>query len=76
MGDTGLEFSRLSACSRKELQQSSGAGGAESGSLPPDSAQTDPDLRRLVDAWPTLPDAVKADILGMIEADTPDRGGR
>ncbi len=28
----------------------------------------DPDLRRLVQAWPTLPDPVRAGILAMIEA--------
>jgi hypothetical protein len=33
-----------------------------------DTCQTDPDLARIVDAWPSLPDAIKAGILAMIEA--------
>ncbi len=28
----------------------------------------DPDLRRLVEAWPTLPDPVRAGIVAMVEA--------
>ncbi len=31
-------------------------------------AAADDDLRRLVEAWPTLPDPVRAGILAMIEA--------
>ena len=31
-------------------------------------AAADPDLRRLVEAWPTLPDSVRAGIPAMIEA--------
>ena len=30
--------------------------------------ETDPDLAALVDAWPSLPDAVKAGILAMVKA--------
>ena len=38
------------------------------------SAHIDPDLQCLIDAWPTLPVAVKARILGIIEgADTMTR---
>ena len=37
---------------------------AKSGALSP----TDPDLQRLLDAWPTLPDAMRAGILAMIAA--------
>jgi hypothetical protein len=33
-----------------------------------DVCQTDPELARIVDAWPTLPDALKAGILAMVEA--------
>jgi hypothetical protein len=35
--------------------------------LATDSCQTDPDLARIVEAWPALPDAIKAGILAMIE---------
>jgi hypothetical protein len=30
--------------------------------------QIDPDLARLIDAWPTLPDALRSGILAMIDA--------
>ena len=42
-------------------------GGAKSGALSP----TDPDLQRLLDAWPTLPEAMRAGILAMIAASKP-----
>jgi hypothetical protein len=32
------------------------------------ACQTDPDLARIVDAWPSLSDAIKAGITAMIEA--------
>ena len=31
-------------------------------------ARLDPDLQRIVDAWPTLPDVLRAGILAMIDA--------
>jgi hypothetical protein len=43
-------------------------GGAKSGALSPDSSSMDPDLQRLIDAWPTLPDVICASILAMIAA--------
>jgi hypothetical protein len=43
-------------------------GGAESGAIPPDFEQMDPDLQTVIDAWPTLPSALKAGILAMIAA--------
>ena len=36
--------------------------------LPTDTCQTDPDLARIVDAWPTLPEAVRAGIVAMVKA--------
>jgi hypothetical protein len=35
-----------------------------------DACQTDPDLARIVDAWPTLPEAVRAGIVAMVKAAT------
>ncbi len=36
--------------------------------LPTDNSKTDPDLAAVVDAWPTLPEALKAGILAMVKA--------
>jgi hypothetical protein len=36
--------------------------------LPTDTCQTDPDLARIVAAWPSLPDAVRAGIVAMVKA--------
>jgi hypothetical protein len=38
-------------------------GGAESGAPTP----ADPDLTRLVDAWPTLPPPIRAAVLALVE---------
>ena len=37
-------------------------------------ADSDPGLAAVVDAWPELPEAVRADILAMIRAAEPPRG--
>jgi hypothetical protein len=42
----------------------SAQGGAESGAL----ATIDPDLVFVLDAWPTLPEPIKAGILAMVRA--------
>jgi hypothetical protein len=39
-----------------------------------DACQTDPGLSRIVDAWPSLPENVRASILMLIEASA--KGGR
>jgi hypothetical protein len=53
-------------------------GGAESGALGAREAEADPELRRVVEAWPALPEGVRADILGLIETTDPSgqAGGR
>ena len=43
-------------------------GGAESGALAPKTPAIDPALAALIDAWPTLPDAIRAGILAMVRA--------
>jgi hypothetical protein len=35
--------------------------------LPTDTCQADPDLAAVVDAWPELPEAIKAGILAMVK---------
>jgi len=36
--------------------------------LPNDTCKTDPDLAAVVEAWPELPDAIRAGILAMVKA--------
>jgi len=51
-------------------------GGAESGAVGAQNADSavdgavaaDPDLGRLIEAWPTLPEAIRRGILAMVEA--------
>src|SRR5262245_36308752 len=45
-----------------------GQGGAKSGALAPESTSIDPPLATIIDAWPTLPDAIRAGILAMVRA--------
>jgi hypothetical protein len=46
----------------------SAKGGAESGALTPTKTNIDPALSALIDAWPMLPEAIRAGILAMIRA--------
>jgi len=43
---------------------------AESAAVSPDNRLIDPDLEVVIAAWPTLPEAVKADILAMAKANS------
>ena len=43
-------------------------GGAESGALTVGNANIDPELASLIDAWPTLPDAIRVGIMAMVRA--------
>jgi len=65
---TGLEPKHVTTCGGKDLQNPSPEGGAESGAVSPISGPIDPDLQRVIDAWPNLPEAVKAGILAMVKA--------
>jgi hypothetical protein len=40
--------------------------------LPPDTRQSDPVLALVIERWETLPDAIKAGILAMVRAATPE----
>jgi hypothetical protein len=40
--------------------------GAESGALDAEIEPKDPELGAIIDAWPTLPEALKAGILAMV----------
>jgi hypothetical protein len=69
----GLEANDASAIQDKDLRQGrresaaqSGAAGSGTGSH---GAATDPDLRRVIDAWPGLPAEVKARVLAEVLLD-------
>jgi len=49
-------------------QAVSEAGGAKSGALSTNLIPVDSDQQRILDAWPTLPEPLRAGILAMIEA--------
>jgi hypothetical protein len=57
----GFDAISVSACPANTLPQSQNQGEAESEAVCPDS-----ELKAVVDAWPTLPTAIKAGILAMI----------
>jgi len=46
-------------------------GGAESGALSGDSALSDPDLDIIVKVWPTLPEAVRRQVVALVRAAAP-----
>jgi hypothetical protein len=62
MGAEGREL----ASKRPEKQQITPGRGTESGTPRDDSAQTDPDLIRIVRAWPILPAAARAAVLAIV----------
>ncbi len=45
---------------------------AEGSAAERENASLDPDLQAIIDAWPTLPESVKADILAMAKAGESD----
>ncbi len=42
--------------------------GADAGAVETKREQFGPDLQSIIDAWPALPDAIKAGILAMVKA--------
>ena len=64
VGDTGLERFGFSAGNIPI----SGDGGAESGAVGARNAPVEVDLAQVTEAWPTLPEAVRASILAMVKA--------
>ena len=68
MGDTGLGPTGVTKRSGKQLQAEPRRGGAISGADNPTSMDCGPDLQRVVNAWPTLPETVRRNILATVEA--------
>jgi hypothetical protein len=48
---------------------------APGAALPPDSGPIDHGLAEVIDAWPTLPEAVRADVLAMVREAQADAAG-
>lgn len=44
------------------------SGSAKSGALTPENAPLDPALAAIIEAWSTLPEAIRAGILAMVRA--------
>ena len=68
LGNTGPEHGHVSGFPKKEVHNTSARGGAECGAESVDSGQIAPDLAKVVEAWPALPEAVRKGILAMVEA--------
>ena len=64
IGDTGLEH--LAKTTGKTSDSESG--GAESGAVADEIGPIDPELQRIIEAWPRLSEAVKSAILTLLDA--------
>jgi hypothetical protein len=61
---TGFEPPAATRNIAKDLGESAGEGAAESGAV-----FGDPDLQRVIDAWPNLPPDIKVAVLNLVVAD-------
>jgi hypothetical protein len=64
MGDEGLEKSGKSSRDSQCLPATNVSDNVNCG----DSSPSDPDLRRLTDAWPDLPEARRQSIVALLDA--------
>ncbi|HEX5102184.1 MAG TPA: hypothetical protein VFV87_00125 [Pirellulaceae bacterium] len=64
-----MEAAGIEHCPKSSANSGDGGqSGAECGALGTQNAPLDPDLAAVVDAWPKLPEAIKAGILAMVTA--------
>ena len=68
VAEEGLEQNHVTRLHNNELQIPGFPFGPESGPLQDETAHFPPDLSVVVEAWPTLPEAVRAGILAMVRA--------
>ena len=68
MGDTGLEPPNVTKLNDNELRHTEDLGGAEAGAGRDNPPHIDVELAKVIEAWPTLPDAIKRAILAMLDA--------
>ena len=76
-GELGFEPSKASpqVTQSKKLRHGKKAIGGNTGGREPENANSAPDLQAVIDAWPDLPDPVKAGILAMVKAATQSQKG-
>jgi hypothetical protein len=72
MTPTGFELPSSTTRQDNDLGNRPSASAAKSGAVSADSAPADPDLARIIAAWPALLPYIKAAVLELIEA-TPGR---
>ena len=65
---TGLELPAAIAQNTNDLGNQPSSGAAKSGAVSAASAPSDPDLARLIDAWPTLPGPVRRAVLALVNS--------
>ena len=64
----GFDADSVTHCPDNSLQQSPIRGEAESEAVCPNSGPIDAELAAVMEAWPTLPEAIKMGILAMVRA--------
>jgi hypothetical protein len=62
----GLEPVDVTHSGNKQLRNPVTPGGAESGAVGAENTSIDPDLARVIEAWPKLPTAIRSAISVMI----------
>ena len=62
MGAVGFEPPHITGGDKKHLRESATQGAADSGAVERQTVPDDRDLRRIVAAWSTLPEPIKAAI--------------
>jgi len=65
-GGHGTRTDSVNACGSNGLRQPENQFGTETGTLQANSGPIPPDLQVVIDAWPTLPEAIRADIVAMV----------
>ncbi len=64
----GVEQAGASSDKSGELRNPTKTSGAESGANSTDLPRTDPDLAKVIEAWPALPEHLKAAIKALVQA--------
>jgi len=66
MGGAGFELVSATPCDDRDLGKSPDPRAAKSGAVDAREAPVDPDLALIIEAWPGLPEAVRAKIVAMV----------